>query len=29
MVRWRAVSSCKETTPRTFAGVCPPVVPCP
>ena len=24
-----AVSSCKETTPRTFSGVCPPVVPCP
>jgi hypothetical protein len=24
-----AVSSCKETTPRTFSGVCPAVVPCP
>lgn len=24
-----AVASCKETTPRTFNGVCPAVVPCP
>ena len=28
-LRWLAVSACKETTPRIFAGVCPPVVPCP